>query len=90
MSGRTHCFTLLSCVRLPTGHLKLNASVDKETDAHLAIAGEGGIVKQEVGTKEEDNSIKDTQARPVQEHRPAQQGVFCYVSERRALRTVLA
>lgn len=64
---------------------ELIASVDKQTGAHLAIAGEGGVVKQEVGTKEEDNSIKYTQACPVQENRPAQEGVFCYVSERKTV-----
>ena len=57
-------------------------SVDKDTEAHLAIAGEGGVVKQEIGTKEEDNSIKHTQARPVQEDGPAEKGVLGYVSER--------
>ncbi len=58
------------------------ASVDIETEAHLAIAGEGGVVKQEVGTKEEDNSVKHTQARPIQEDRPAEEGVLCYVPKK--------
>ena len=50
--------------------------------AHLAIAGEGGVVEQEVGTKEEDNGAKNAQARPIEEDRPAQQGVLRYVPER--------
>lgn len=57
----------------------LIASFDIETEAYLAIAGEGGVVKQEVGTKEEDNCIKHTQARPIEEDRPAEEGVLCYV-----------
>lgn len=53
-----------------------------ETETHLAIAGECGVVKQEVGTKEEDNSIKHTQACPIQEDRPAEEGVLCYVPKK--------
>lgn len=48
-------------------------------EAHLAIAGEGGVIKQKVGTKEEDNSIKHPQACPIQEDRPAEEGVLRYV-----------
>lgn len=59
----------------------LSASADPETDAYLAIAGEGGVVKQEVGTKEEDNGVKHAEACPVQEDRPAEEGVLSYVPE---------
>lgn len=37
---------------------------------YLSIAGEGGVVKQEVSTKEEDNSVKQAQEGPVDEDRP--------------------
>lgn len=53
--------------------------------AHLAIAGEGGVVEQEVSTEEEDNSIKHAQARPVQEDRPAEERVLRYVPEKEGL-----
>lgn len=48
-------------------------------EAHLAVAGEGGVVKQEVGTEEEDDGVEHTQARPVEEDGPAEEGVLCYV-----------
>lgn len=47
--------------------------------AHLAVAGEGGVVKQEVGTEEEDDGVEHTQARPVEEDGPAEEGVLRYV-----------
>lgn len=49
------------------------------SEAHLAVAGEGGVVKQEVGTKEEDNGVKHTQACPVEEDGPAEERVLRYV-----------
>lgn len=55
---------------------------DRETEAYLAVAGEGGVVKQEVGTEEEDNSIKHTQACPVEKDRPAEEGVLRNVPEK--------
>lgn len=83
----TQCWTY---IHYPKGHLKAPhrnvASVVKETEAHLAIAGEGGVVKQEVGTKEEGNSVKHTQACPVQENRPAKEGVLRYVSEKEGIK----
>lgn len=51
------------------------------TETHLAIAGEGGVVKQEVGTEEEDDGVKHTQACPVEEDRPAEEGVLGNVPE---------
>lgn len=48
---------------------------------YLSIAGEGGVVKQEVGTKKHHNSIVDTQDGPVDEDGPSQQRVLCNVSE---------
>lgn len=69
----------------------LTASDAIETEPHLAIAGESGVVKQEVGTEEEDNSVKHTQARPIDEDGPAKEGVLRYVPEedgrRRAMLT---
>lgn len=55
--------------------------VHRDAEAHLAVAGEGGVIEQEVGTKEEDDGVKQTQARPVEEDGPAEEGVLCYVSE---------
>lgn len=48
---------------------------------HLAIAGESGIVEEKVGTKEEDDGIEHTQACPIHEDRPAEEGVLCYVPD---------
>lgn len=48
-------------------------------EAHLAVAGEGGVVKQEVGTEEEDDGVKHTEARPVEEDGPAEERVLRYV-----------
>lgn len=48
---------------------------------HLAIAGESGVVKQEVGTKEEDDGVEYAQARPIHEDGPAEEGVLCYVPD---------
>lgn len=48
---------------------------------HLAVAGEGGVVKQKVGTKEEDDGVKYAQACPIHEDRPAEEGVLCYVPD---------
>lgn len=45
-------------------------------EAHLAVAGEGGVVKQEVGTEEEDDGVEHPQARPVEEDGPAEEGVL--------------
>lgn len=47
--------------------------------SHLAIAGESGVVEEKVGTKEEDDGVKHTQACPIHEDRPAEEGVLCYV-----------
>lgn len=52
------------------------------TQAHLSVAGEGGVVEQEVGTKEEDDGVEHAQTRPVQEDRPAKQGVLSYIPEK--------
>lgn len=52
-----------------------------DAEAHLAIAGEGGVVEQEVGTEEEDDRVKHTQACPVQEDRPTEEGVLRDVPE---------
>ncbi|TNN37922.1 hypothetical protein EYF80_051919 [Liparis tanakae] len=52
--------------------------------AHLAIAGEGGVVEQEVGTKEEDDGVEHAEARPVQEHGPAEERVLPHVPEKTA------
>lgn len=56
-------------------------SENTEVEAHLTVAGEGGVVEQKVGTEEEDNGVKHAEACPVQEHRPAEEGVLRYVSE---------
>lgn len=70
----------LSSFIFPEGRLFLPALQDNNVqEAHLAIAGEGGVIKQKVGTKEEDNSIKHPQACPIQEDRPAEEGVLRYV-----------
>lgn len=53
--------------------------VAARSEAHLAVAGEGGVVKQEVGTEEEDDGVEHTQARPVEEDGPAEEGVLRYV-----------
>lgn len=55
------------------------AATATRVEAHLAVAGEGGVVKQEVGTEEEDDGVEHTQARPVEEDGPAEEGVLCYV-----------
>ena len=55
---------------------------DAGAGAHLAVAGEGGVVKQEVGTEEEDDGVEHPQARPVQEDGPAEEGVLGDVPER--------
>lgn len=61
----------------------LTAFCDADAEAHLAIAGEGGVVEQEVGTEEEDDCVKHTQARPVQEDGPTEEGVLRNVPETR-------
>lgn len=64
----------------PWGGLFLPALQNNNVqEAHLAIAGEGGVIKQKVGTKEEDNGIKHPQACPIQEDRPTEEGVLRYV-----------
>lgn len=78
MSVQIETLCPLSSFISPEGRLFLlalrgnNASADTEKEAHLAVAGEGGVIKQKVGTKEEDNSIKHSQACPIQEDRPAE------------------
>lgn len=51
---------------------------------HLAVAGESGVVEEKVGTEEEDDGVEHTQACPVHEDRPAEEGVLCYVPDVRS------
>lgn len=53
---------------------------DRETEAYLAVAGEGGVVKQEVSTKEHHNGIINAQDCPVYEGGPPQQRVLSNIS----------
>lgn len=61
-----------------TGRIKHTAQAHSWA-AHLAIAGESGVVEEKVGTKEEDDGVEHTQACPIHEDRPAEEGVLCYV-----------
>lgn len=82
---RTHQNTLLNCFYILIKTSRALCPVGKKTDkrqAHLSIAGEGCVVKQEVGTKEEDDCIEHTQTRPVQKNRPFEEGVLCNVPDR--------
>lgn len=56
-------------------------AVETVARAHLSVTGEGGVVEQEVGTKEEDTGVEQAQARPVEEHGPAQESILSYVPE---------
>jgi len=48
---------------------------------YLSVAGEGGVVKQEVDPEEHHNGVVHTQDGPVYEDGPAQQRVLRDVSE---------
>lgn len=50
---------------------------------YLSVAGEGGVVKQEVGAEKHHDSIVDAQDGPVDEDGPPQQRVLRNVSEER-------
>lgn len=62
------------------------ASVDIETEAHLAIAGEGGVVKQEVSTKEHHDGVIYPQDSPIYEDGPPQQRVLSNISVKTNIR----
>lgn len=49
---------------------------------YLSVAGEGGVVKQEVNTEEHHNGVVNAQEGPVNEGGPAQQRVLSDVSVR--------
>lgn len=73
----------------PRGHIKRTAQGHgcwawlswALPQTHLAIAGESGVVEEKVGTKEEDDGVEHTQACPIHEDRPAEEGVLCYVPD---------
>lgn len=50
---------------------------------YLSVAGEGGVVKQEVGAEKHHDSVVDAQDGPVDEDAPPQQRVLRDVSEER-------
>lgn len=50
---------------------------------YLSVAGEGGVVKQEVGAEKHHDSVVDAQDGPVDEDGPPQQRVLRDVSEER-------
>lgn len=47
---------------------------------YLSVAGEGGVVKQEVSTEEHHDGVVHTQESPVNEDGPPQQRVLSNVS----------
>lgn len=55
---------------------------------YLSVAGEGGVVKQEVGTEEHHDGIVNTQDGPVDEDGPPQQRVLGDVSIEKKLRLI--
>lgn len=67
----------------PRGHIKRTAQGHSWAlpQTHLAVAGESGVVEEKVGTEEEDDGVKHTQACPIHEDRPAEEGVLCYVPD---------
>lgn len=48
---------------------------------NLSIAGHSCVIKQEIGTKEKDHSIKYSQECPINEYTPAQVGILGNIPE---------
>lgn len=48
---------------------------------YLSVAGEGGVVKQEVGPEEHHQGVIHTQESPIYEDGPAQQRVLSDIPE---------
>lgn len=63
---------MYASINVPKEKLIISSKTASKTlDTNLPIAGHSWIVKQEIGTKEKDGSIKNSQECPVNEYTPS-------------------